>query len=72
MVERCEFCKFWEFRDKQLNSGYCRRHAPCSVLRNDQEDEVDYAHRCKWPWTSKDDWCGDFKQKGPKCSNTSA
>ena len=60
--ECCEFCKFWKIRNGPAwenhpnfgSLGICRRHAPITERENNDT---------WWPYTLKDDWCGDYEEK---------
>ena len=69
-LEKCVTCRFW-FIDQggKGEGGYdgdgsystCRRHAPVS---NKKIDRGSYfaGGWTLWPFTKKDDWCGDWEQ----------
>jgi len=58
--ERCGLCRYWNAPDSQMYvPADCRRHAPTvATMTCNHEEAVG-----RWPKTSRDDWCGDWKAK---------
>ena len=50
-MNRCTHCEFYVPRNDEI--GACRHRSPTS------EDGT-------WPPVAHDEWCGDFKSRGPK------
>ena len=48
---RCETCRFW-FGVVGNHKRECRRYPPHPTAENDY-----------WPYTHKDTWCGEHKEK---------
>ncbi|MEM1442540.1 MAG: hypothetical protein AAGF67_09370 [Verrucomicrobiota bacterium] len=55
-TESCSACAYWKAGES--NEGACRRQPPQSISF-EVDDEVKFETR--FPTTSADDWCGEFK-----------
>lgn len=53
---RCETCAFWQHYET-TNYGQCRAHSP-SINRAAREQ--------RWPESSKDEWCGEWRKEWPE------
>jgi hypothetical protein len=63
---RCETCRCWFDFDDGSDTGECRRHAPvivAALLRRKVMSAEPPGHAI-WPYTHKDDWCGEHQNKG--------
>lgn len=63
MIGTCISCRFWNTPDKDLRavSGprqQCRRRAPTVVIA--PQPYGPDKPTCMWPFTGKEDWCGDY------------
>ena len=56
--ETCGGCAFWR-QDEQ--DGQCKRYAPRGAVLVAPDE--DFEAMTVWPWTSTDDWCGEWKQR---------
>jgi hypothetical protein len=66
-AERCERCRFWVGYPGEgpIFAGECRRNPP-QLLQNDRLLSIDASGdipvgKAWWPWTMRDDWCGEFR-----------
>ena len=55
-MPKCSQCRFWD--RKTDKGGLCRKRAPYATAWQDKRDG-EYISAV-WPWTSHDEWCGDF------------
>jgi len=61
---KCKDCKWWDLLAIGERSGECRKYAPkylyCDIDKNSEpvasEDGI-------WPFTDKNDWCGEFEAR---------
>ena len=60
MEVNCKKCRFWfeevNSNGQSLNLGQCRKYAPKPVVGQTNTT-------VRWPITSKDQGCGEFKQQ---------
>lgn len=56
-VENCGNCRFWISQD-------CRRYPPqMTMWATDNQHPLTYVAAPTWPQTSRDDWCGEWKDR---------
>lgn len=54
MSEKCSICRFWDVAGSPSPVHHrCLRYPPVHIY--DGEESA-----TQWPWTSPNDWCGEF------------
>jgi hypothetical protein len=65
---KCQSCQFWLPLPTFPGKGECRRFPPQVFANVSSDGECDSNgivtdDDCAWPWTGRDQWCGEFRMK---------
>lgn len=72
-MDKCKCCKWWDGNEAcpeekdEDKTGQCHRNAPQTEIYDEYEDDEikdkRILSRIVWPFTSFDNWCGEFQPK---------